>query len=84
MPRYIPKTIEQEGLEKHIDKHTKLGFKVFEESILRGVNISNLRRLFDGKGYPTIKRWIQVYAKLNPDHAAKLISTYNLENTNKE
>lgn len=77
-PRYVPPTLEQEGLKKHIDKHTNLGFEMFEVSILRGVNIANLRRLFDNKAHRTLKRWIVVYADAHPEKKAQLLKTYNL------
>lgn len=79
MTRYVPPILTPEMLEAHVNRHTKLGFKMFEVSILRGVNISNLQRLFDNKGRRTLKRWIELYADGHSEHQEFLTKTYNLK-----
>ena len=64
--RYRPKTIEEVGLENHlnntVDDHNGFDFSAFKRMYDANVNLSNLARSFN-VDRRTISKWIAVYEK---------------------
>lgn len=66
MPRFIPMSIEKEGLEAFLnakaDQHNGLGFREFDIMVKANVNMANLARAFN-VSRPTIEKWMSYLPK---------------------
>lgn len=70
MPRYIPPSIADRGLENHLDQtkslHNDYGYADFVDMLSRDVNKANLARIF-GVDVKTVRKWVYIYQKENED-----------------
>lgn len=60
MTKYRPNSIKREGLKAYLNRTTKLGFALFDESMRKGVSLESLRKLYE-VSRPTIQKWVDIY-----------------------